>query len=112
MFRCELCDGYLPIFQTGRLCEICYKIRTIIKCYSATAIHKYISDGFLINLTEEETGEIEEEEPIKPLKEIIDETVEKAVEEEKELHLKEATPQLGKLLSEMKTRHQTRNNKK
>ena len=109
MFRCELCDGYLPIFQTGRLCEICYKIRTIIKCYSATAIHKYISDGFLINLTEEET---EVEEPIKPLKEIIKETVEKAVEEEKELHLKEETPQLGKLLSEMKTRHQTRNNKK
>tara|TARA_R110000823_G_scaffold245908_1_gene370018 strand:- start:680 stop:1009 length:330 start_codon:yes stop_codon:yes gene_type:complete len=109
MFRCELCDGYLPIFQTGRLCEICYKIRTIIKCYSATAIHKSISSSFLVELKEEET---EVEEPIKPLKEIIKETVEKAVEEEKELHLKEETPQLGKLLSEMKTRHQTRNNKK
>ena len=112
MFRCELCDGYLPIFQTGRLCEICYKIRTIIKCYSASAIHKYISDGFLINLTEEETGEIQVEEPIKPLKEIIKETVEKAVEEEQELHKKEPTPPLGELLNEMKTRQQKRNSKK
>lgn len=112
MFRCELCDGYLPIFQSGRLCEICYKIRTIIKCYSATAIHKYISNGFLIDLTEEETEKIEEEKPLKPLKELVEETVEKAVEEEKELHKIEPTPPLGKLLSEMKTRQHTRNNKK
>lgn len=112
MFRCELCDGYLPIFQSGRLCEICYKIRTIIKCYSATSIHKYISNGFLINLTEEEKEEKKVEEPLTPLKELIEKTVEKAVEEEKELHKIEPTPPLGKLLCEMKTRQQTRNNKK
>jgi hypothetical protein len=50
MFRCELCDDFLPILQLGRLCKICYKIRGIIKCYSTEKIHDAIATIFLITI--------------------------------------------------------------
>ena len=37
-FRCELCDEWLPMLQFSKLCPTCYKIRTIVKCYSAQEI--------------------------------------------------------------------------
>ena len=38
MWRCELCDNYLYLFSGGRLCEDCYRIRTIVKCYNSKTI--------------------------------------------------------------------------
>ena len=49
MFRCELCDAYLPIIQLSKLCPTCYKIRTIIKCYSADKILNCITDKFIVD---------------------------------------------------------------
>lgn len=56
MFRCELCDGYLPIFSLGRLCESCYRIRTITKCYNSKVIRSYLEAVFLV---EEECDDVE-----------------------------------------------------
>ena len=49
MFRCELCDEYLPLFSFGRLCENCYRIRTITKCYSSNTIKEYLEAVFLVD---------------------------------------------------------------
>lgn len=49
MFRCELCDDYLPIFSFGRLCENCYRIRTITKCYTSKSIKEYLESVFLVD---------------------------------------------------------------
>lgn len=66
MFRCELCDSFLSLFQTGRLCNNCYKIRTITKCYSSETILKSLERNFLVPIDEsdndEEKVEVEEEE--------------------------------------------------
>jgi len=51
MWRCELCDCYLRILQTGYLCDTCYKIRLITKCYSADEILKCVEDKFKIKLS-------------------------------------------------------------
>lgn len=56
MFRCELCDGYLPLFSMGRLCESCYRIRTITKCYNSKVIRNYLESVFLV---EESSDEVE-----------------------------------------------------
>lgn len=101
MFRCELCDNYLPIFQTGRLCETCYKIRTIIKCYTAKAIHSHISSVFLVDIEEDE--EEDNEKDIKELRKnkscssIGDETYK--------------PPPIKAVMAEMKTRNQKKKNK-
>ena len=48
MFRCELCDNGLFLFQSSRLCESCYKIRTIIKCYTTEEILNCLEDNFKV----------------------------------------------------------------
>lgn len=48
MWRCELCDCYLRFLQTGYLCDICYKIRLITKCYNAEEILKCVEENFKI----------------------------------------------------------------
>ena len=48
MWRCELCDGYLRILQTGYLCDTCYKIRLITKCYSNEDILKCVEKNFKV----------------------------------------------------------------
>ena len=48
VFRCELCDSFLPILQFSRLCPTCYKIRTIIKCYDAGRILTTIVDTYKV----------------------------------------------------------------
>lgn len=95
MFRCELCDCYLPIFQTGRLCPTCYKIRTIIKCYSAEAIHRHINSVFLVDIEEEDEQEIEEK--TERSKSVGDETYTK--------------PPIKEVLHEMKTRNKNKKHK-
>lgn len=46
--RCSTCDCWLPVFQLSTLCPICYKIRTIVKAYSAEKILSKLEDEFLI----------------------------------------------------------------
>ena len=54
-FRCELCDQWLSIFQISKLCDTCYKTRTIVKAYSAETILKSLQENFLIeDLVEKE----------------------------------------------------------
>ena len=48
MWRCELCDCYLRFLQTGYLCDTCYKIRLITKCYNAEEILKCVEENFKI----------------------------------------------------------------
>lgn len=47
-FRCELCDQWLSLFQISKLCDTCYKTRTIVKAYSAEGILKSLQENFLI----------------------------------------------------------------
>ena len=57
-FRCELCDQWLSIFQISKLCDTCYKTRTIVKAYSAESILKSLQENFLIeDLVEKEEPE-------------------------------------------------------
>ena len=101
MFRCELCDTYLPILSSGRLCETCYKIRLITKCYSAESIHKYIANMFLVDIdTNSEITENLTEKEKKDLTE--DDTYEKPTEELKE--------NIKSIVGELKKR--SNNNKK
>ena len=48
-FRCELCDEWLSMLQFSKLCDTCYKIRTIVKCYSADEILKHLEKNFLVS---------------------------------------------------------------
>tara|TARA_R110000823_G_scaffold44235_2_gene114738 strand:+ start:349 stop:753 length:405 start_codon:yes stop_codon:yes gene_type:complete len=48
-FRCELCDEWLPMLQFSKLCPTCYKIRTIVKCYSAKEILENLEKTFLVS---------------------------------------------------------------
>lgn len=52
VFRCELCDSFLPIFQLSHLCPNCYKIRTIVKCYDKSKILECLEKKFLIDSQE------------------------------------------------------------
>ena len=47
-FFCSLCDEFLPLLQLSKLCDTCYKIRTIVKVYSAETILKNIEENFLV----------------------------------------------------------------
>ena len=47
--RCELCDDWLPLFQMSKLCDTCYKTRTIVKAYSAQSILRSLEEHFLVN---------------------------------------------------------------
>ena len=49
MWRCELCDSFLPLLSFGRLCENCYRIRTITKCYNSKVIRGYLESVFLVD---------------------------------------------------------------
>lgn len=46
--RCELCDNWLSMFQLSKLCETCYKTRTIVKAYSAQQILEKLEEHFLV----------------------------------------------------------------
>lgn len=46
--RCELCNDWLSLFQISKLCGTCYKIRAIVKCYTAEKILNKLEDEFLI----------------------------------------------------------------
>ena len=53
-FRCELCDEWLPMLSFCKLCDKCYKIRTITKCYDAESILKHLQEHFLVSHAREE----------------------------------------------------------
>jgi len=67
--RCEICDGWLSLLQFSRLCETCYKIRTIVKAYNSDLILKSLQENFLVEdlpkleKNEEEKEEVKEECP-------------------------------------------------
>mgnify|MGYP003662232627 FL=1 len=50
--RCEVCSDWLPIFQLSKLCDTCYKIRTIVRAYDNTTILKSLEKNFLIKSEE------------------------------------------------------------
>ena len=52
--RCELCDDWLSLFQMSKLCDTCYKTRTIVKAYSAQSILRSLEEHFLVNDPEPE----------------------------------------------------------
>lgn len=56
VFRCELCDSFLPLLQLSHLCPTCYKIRTITKCYSTEKILKCLEENFLVNNNSNQTS--------------------------------------------------------
>ena len=56
--RCEMCSDWLPLFQLSKLCPTCYKVRTIVKAYSADVILKKLQEHFLVDI--EETKETKE----------------------------------------------------
>jgi len=53
-FRCELCDEWLPMLSFCKLCDKCYKIRTITKCYNAESILNHLQEHFLVTHAREE----------------------------------------------------------
>ena len=56
--RCEICSDWLPLFQLSKLCPTCYKVRTIVKAYSADVILKKLQEHFLVDIFDiEETKE-------------------------------------------------------
>ena len=59
--RCEVCDDFLNIFQLSKLCDNCYKIRTIVKAYNSSAILKHLENHFLIKSELMDTKEDKEE---------------------------------------------------
>tara|TARA_R110002073_G_scaffold320989_1_gene496847 strand:- start:2467 stop:3027 length:561 start_codon:yes stop_codon:yes gene_type:complete len=52
-FRCELCDDWLNVFQFSHLCNDCYKIRTILKCYNKHDIVSCLENNFLVSKDKE-----------------------------------------------------------
>ena len=52
--RCELCDDFLPIFQFSKLCEKCYRIRTLVKVYGKDDICSHLEEKFMVSHTREE----------------------------------------------------------
>ena len=53
-FRCELCDDWLSLMTFCKLCDTCYKLRTIVKCYTAEEILKCSQEHFLVSHAREE----------------------------------------------------------
>ena len=47
--RCSVCDEFLSMFQLSTLCPTCYKVRTIVKAYTADKILKTLQTHFLID---------------------------------------------------------------
>lgn len=61
-FRCELCDNFLSLLQFSHLCDNCYKIRTITKCYNSETILNCLENNFLISDEEKEAFRKEDKE--------------------------------------------------
>lgn len=47
--RCEVCDSFLSVFQLSRLCDNCYKVRTIAKCYSSEEVLDCLEKNFKVD---------------------------------------------------------------
>tara|TARA_R110001592_G_scaffold127825_2_gene339828 strand:+ start:378 stop:755 length:378 start_codon:yes stop_codon:yes gene_type:complete len=88
-FRCELCDEWLPMLQFSKLCPTCYKIRTIVKCYSADEILKHLEKNFLVSNDKYEERKQKDEkffvEEEKRLEKEFNDEIRKLQEEQKKL---------------------------
>lgn len=60
-FRCELCDDWLPMLSFCKLCDKCYKIRTIVKCYNSEKILNNLQEYFLVSHAREEESKLLDE---------------------------------------------------
>tara|TARA_Y100000310_G_C20489184_1_gene718324 strand:- start:62 stop:325 length:264 start_codon:yes stop_codon:yes gene_type:complete len=70
VFRCELCDNFRGILQFSNLCDVCYEIRSIIKCYDRDCVLECLKENFIVDYRETkkknanlegETNEIEQQ---------------------------------------------------
>ena len=64
VFRCELCDNFRGVLQLSNLCDVCYEIRTIIKCYDRESILECLRENFIINYLDKKSKENESIESI------------------------------------------------
>lgn len=85
VFRCELCDEFLPIFQFSHLCPCCYKIRTIVKCYNKDSILKALQEKFIISEEQEEQVKSDDEEFAEEEKKRLEEEFKKRLVKPKDM---------------------------
>ena len=71
VFRCELCDNFRGVLQISNLCDVCYEIRTIIKCYDRESILECLKQNFIVNYLEDKKSK--EDESIESIDESEDE---------------------------------------
>jgi len=103
--RCEMCSDWLPLFQLSKLCPICYKIRTIVKAYSADVILKKLQEHFLIDIFDiEETKETNNNN--EPLPQKLKEDIKKLESDDQKDydHKPKTRNQHRKVIDELKTK--------
>ena len=123
-FRCELCDEWLPMLSFCKLCDKCYKIRTITKCYDAEKILNHLQEHFLVShAREEEEKKLdekffkEEEERIRlefenDLKQLAEKKLETIKEETETETEKPKSPEIYETKADEKPIVETRSQKK
>ena len=99
--RCEVCNEWLPILQLSKLCPICYKIRTIVKAYSADVILKKLQEHFLVDIFDIEESNINE-----PLPQKLKEDIKKLESDDQKdyEHKPKTRNQHRKVIDELKTK--------
>jgi len=103
--RCEMCNDWLPLFQLSKLCPTCYKVRTIVKAYSADVILKKLQENFLVDIFDiEETKETKEDNN-EPLPEKLKEDIKKlGSDDQKDYDKPKTRNQHRKVIDELKTK--------
>ena len=81
VFRCELCDSFLSVFQFSHLCENCYKIRTIVKCYDEAKVLESLEDNFLVSEKRKEEAKEKDKEFFEKEEKRLEEAFHKEVKE-------------------------------
>ena len=107
--RCEMCNDWLSLFQLSKLCATCYKVRTIVKAYSADVILNKLQEHFLVDIFDiEETKETKEtkEDNNEPLPQKLKEDIKKLEsDDQKDYDQKPKTRnQHRKVIDELKTK--------
>jgi len=106
--RCEMCNDWLPLLQLSKLCPICYKVRTIVKAYSADVILKKLQEHFLVDIFDiEETKETKEtnNNNNEPLPQKLKEDIKKLESDDQKDYEKPKTRnQHRKVIDELKTK--------
>lgn len=107
VFRCELCDKFLNVFQFSHLCDECYKIRTLIKCYNTESILNCLENNFLVDEKKFNETQKHDDEFLKGEQERLEEEVEKIKENMKPKSVED----FNKLISELKQERNEFSNK-